>query len=415
MKRQRKRVLYICNLLSDRIIKARELRPASMTCTGRLIPVLRACRQGGTAVWALSLGRNRQRATYKWYPAGAARIDGVPVVFAAFWDCPVLTHVVTILSLGIITWRLRDRVASTVFWNAMPHYVLALFVARLAGIRCVLDLEDGVREDIRGFTGAVQRCLLRMWDRCADAAMVANASLQNQIKTRPAYLYYGVAPLIPVNRPWDGELQALFSGHISMDTGVENLIDALRVLKETSPRTSSGIRVIAVGDGNLTDRMRSAAAGELSGILEFRGRVTDDEYQELLRTSHIGLCLKMPNHSMGQTTFPSKVIEFASWGLLVVSYRVSDVPVLFPENGAILLEETTPHKLASALKQIVEAPSEAHGRAEAGRCAIAIRLNPQSVARDLASLWLGYEPIRDIKGSRTSVVDRTSVHTVEGG
>lgn len=297
----------------------------------------------------------------------------------------------------------------------MPHYVLALFVARLAGLRCVLDLEDGLREDIRGFTGAVQWFLLRMWGRYADAAMVANASLQNQIKTRPAYLYYGVAPINPVHRRWDEELCVLFSGHLSIDTGVENLIDALRILKETSPRTSLGIRVIAVGDGDLANQMKSVAAGELNGILEFRGRVTDGEYQELLRTLLIGLCLKMPNRSMGQTTFPSKVIEFASWGLLVVSYKVSDVPKLFPDNGAILLEETTPYELACALKQIVKSPAEAHRRAEEGRCAITERLNPQSVARDLASLWLGYEPIRDMKGSRTSVVDRTSVHTLEGG
>jgi glycosyltransferase involved in cell wall biosynthesis len=281
-------------------------------------------------------------------------------------------------------------------------------------MRCVLDLEDGIREDLRGFASNVYRLLLRLWDRCADAAMVANASLRNQIKTRPAYPYYGVAPLIPVHRSWDGKLQALFSGHLSIDTGVENLIDALQMLKDTSPRTLSRIRIVAVGDGNLATRMRSAAAGELNGILEFRGRVTDSEYQELLRTSHIGLCLKVPNYSMGQTTFPSKVIEFASWGLLVVSYRVSDVPVLFPKNGAILLEETTPHELASALLQIAEAHADAHERAEAGRCAIAIRLNPQSIARDLASLWLGYAPIRNIKGLTNNMVDRTSGHNVEG-
>jgi glycosyltransferase involved in cell wall biosynthesis len=323
--------------------------------------------------------------------------------------------VVTILSLGWITWRHRNTIGSTVFYNAMPHYVLALFMARLTGMRCVLDLEDGLREEVRGFTNGVYRFLQSVWDRCSDAAMVANVSLRNQIKTRPAYPYYGVAQQIPVHRLWDGKLQALFSGHLSIDTGVENLLEALCKLKEIAPHASSGIRIVAVGDGNLAGRMRSAASNELKDILEFRGRVTDSEYQELLRTSHIGLCLKMPNYSMGQTTFPSKVIEFASWGLLVVSYRVSDVPLLFPENGAILLKETTPYELASALKQIVEATSEAHERAEAGRGAIAVRLNPQRVARDLASLWLGYEPIRDMKGRGTIVFDRTGIHRVEGG
>jgi glycosyltransferase involved in cell wall biosynthesis len=297
----------------------------------------------------------------------------------------------------------------------MPHYVLALFMARRAGMRCVLDLEDGIQDDIRGFTGAVQRHLLRMWDRCADAAMVANARIRDQIKTRPAYLYYGVAPGTSITRHWDGKLQVLFSGHLSSATGVEILIEALLALKETSPVTLSGLRVIAVGNGDLAGRLRAVAAGDLCGVLEFRGPVTDREYQELLRTSHIGLCLKLPSHSMGQATFPSKVIEFASWGLLVVSCRVSDIPVLFPESGAILLEEATSHELALALRQIVEAPSEAQERAETGQSAITKRLNPQRVAQDLALLWLGHALNSDIKRSGSNMTDRTSVDIAECG
>jgi glycosyltransferase involved in cell wall biosynthesis len=376
---------------------------------------MRACRDEGIAAWVLSLGRNRQRTTYKWYPATTARIDGVPVVFAAFWDCPLLTHVVTIVSVGLITWRLRKTVAAAVYWNASPHYVLALFMAHRCGMRCVLDLEDGLRDDIRGLRGAVQRYLLRLWDRSADAVMVANAQLLGQIKTRPAYLYYGVGQAIRIPRAWSRKLQVLFSGHLSKSTGVEILIDALLALKNTSPCTFSKLRVIAVGGGDLAGQLRAVADGDLRGILEFRGRVTDHEYQELLRTSHIGLCLKLPDHPFGQTTFPSKVIEFASWGLLVVSYKVSDVPTLFPDDGAILLENDTTHELGSALERIVELPSEAQRRAETGKSAVTRRLNPQSVAQDLALLWLGHALSNDVKSGRSKLADRTRVDVDECG
>jgi glycosyltransferase involved in cell wall biosynthesis len=245
--------------------------------------------------------------------------------------------------------------------------------------------------------------------------MVANAQLLGQIKTRPAYLYYGVAQTIRIPKPWTGKLQVLFSGHLSNATGVDILINALLALKEVSPRAFSGLRVIATGDGDLAAQLREVADNDLRGFLEFRGRVSDREYREVLRTSHIGLCLKKANHSMGQSTFPSKVVEFASWGLLVVSYKVSDVSTLFPEDGAILLEDVTAHELGSVLKRIVEVPSEAQRRAETGQAAITKRLNPQSVAQDLARLWLGHPPSSEVKGDGNTIADRVSVDIAECG
>jgi glycosyltransferase involved in cell wall biosynthesis len=334
-------------------------------------------------------------------------------MYAAYWDCPVLTHFVTAFSLALIAWRLRKRVVSTVFWNAMTHYVLALLVVRFAHIRCILDLEDGPRDDLRNFRGAIERFLVRVWDRWADAAMVANAQLLDRIQTRPAYVYYGVAPAVSIDRDWNGQIRFFFSGYLSKETGVEVLIDALHGLKERSSEILSHFRVLAVGYGKLTDRMRSAADGELRGILEFHGLASDAEYQELLRTSHVGLCLKMPDHAYGQTTFPSKVIEFARWGLLVVSSKVSDVPALFSEDSAVLLDETAADQLAAAIKKIIEDPSGSQSLARTGQRVIASRLDPGIVAWNLARLWLGPALNSDTRPGDAAVDAHVSVSAAE--
>lgn len=381
------RVLYFCGLLTDRLIQSRALSPSTGSRAPRLLPTLRACRRNRLHAWAVSLGRSRQRGTWRWHPVTVERIQGVPVIYAAYWDCPVFTHFITAFSLALITWRIRKRVASAVFWNAVPHYLLSLLVVRCMCIRCVVDLEDGLREDEPGFK--LQRFLLRLWDRWSDAAMVANAQLVNQVKTRPAYPFYGVAPMVPVDRSWEDEIRILFTGYLSKETGVEVLIGALLILKESSPHLLRRFRVIATGFGELSGRMQSAADHELQGVLDFRGQVTDAEYEDLLRSSHIGVCLKMPNHSMGKTTFPSKVIEFSRWGLLVVSCRVSDVPALFAGRSAILLERVTADELAVVIERIVQNPQESFEIARTGQRAIADRLAPQVVAKDLGELWLG--------------------------
>lgn len=391
LNKQRRRVLYVCNMLSDQIIHERALRPAVMTCSGRLIPTLTACREFGTQVWAVSSGRNRQRGTWRWHSAKVTRVDGAPVVFAAFWDCPFLTHLVTMFSLALITWRLRPKVRSLVFWNAMPHYLFALFVARLTLRRCILDLEDGLRADIHGLIGVSQRCLVWLWDHCSEAVMVSNTSLLSQIRTRPAYSYYGVAQDVKTTKRWDGRLKALMSGYLSTETGVEVLIDSLLILKEEFPSVLEEIGITVVGGGPLEERIRLAAENELRGYIEYKGRVTDREYEELLREFHVGLCLKLPDNSMGQSTFPSKTIEFASNEMLLVGYKVSDVELLFQQDGAYLINGTSGRDLAEILRMIAADKKEAHMRAQRGKRTICNRLEGTRVAADLSTMWLGVD------------------------
>ena len=52
---------------------------------------------------------------------------------------------------------------------------------------------------------------------------------------------------------------------------------------------------------------------------------------------------------MGQMTFPSKTIELAAHGLLLISAAVSDVPKVFPGQTACLLEDEQPATLAQLL------------------------------------------------------------------
>ena len=81
----------------------------------------------------------------------------------------------------------------------------------------------------------------------------------------------------------------------------------------------------------------------------------------------MGLSLRIPGTELATTTFPSKVVEFASQGLLVLSTDVSDVSLLFDEDSAALIHEATPDALAHRIASIVENP-DAHRRiAEQGR------------------------------------------------
>ena len=70
---------------------------------------------------------------------------------------------------------------------------------------------------------------------------------------------------------------------------------------------------------------------------------------------------------MGATTFPSKVVDITSAGLLLISTKVSDIPILFNNGNAVLLDEATPEKLCEALLWGLENQEECKVRSVRGQ------------------------------------------------
>ena len=116
------------------------------------------------------------------------------------------------------------------------------------------------------------------------------------------------------------------------------------------------------------------------------GRISDIRYREVLSTCQIGLALKPVGGPLADTTFPSKVIEFAGSGLLVLSTDISDVRSLLGD-GALYLEQNDPELLIKLLASIV---SDAASRcAQRGRMAAERRCAPSRAGQDLRQFLFG--------------------------
>ena len=128
----------------------------------------------------------------------------------------------------------------------------------------------------------------------------------------------------------------------------------------------------------------------LGSLVEFRGKVSLDEYKRLLEISCVGLCLKLSSGDLHDSTFPSKVMEYASHSLLLISTPVSDVPQIF--NGhAILLENDSAENLADALAWLVRNPEEAEQYAQSARNMVAERFSMETVGDRLLDFLTGDE------------------------
>jgi len=382
---------YVCNVFEDSVKLQRSITTDSPAANGKVSRLCHAVRKAGGNVIIISLGRGRSIGTYRRFPAKVRRVGKVPIVYLDFLDVPGLTHLVTLISLCGMVLRLTDSGSVLVFYNCQIHYVLALIISRLLGRRCILDIEDGYRRDDHSIRSIPNSVLVKIFNRCCNGgAMLASSSLKEQTSATRTYVCYGVAEVLRPKRDWSvTPLQILLGGSLLKETGAALFLEALELLQTKYPAVLKRLRFVVTGFGELAGQLQKAAVGEKQGFLSFQGNVTSGEYRKILRESHIGLCLKLPFSSMGATTFPSKVVELASNGLLVVSTRVSDVPLIFDDTTAFLLDKTTPQGLVDALRNIADNPERASRIASNGQHKIASLLSEEKVGAELLRFWQG--------------------------
>ena len=79
------------------------------------------------------------------------------------------------------------------------------------------------------------------------------------------------------------------------------------------------------------------STAEVEFSVSVYGKLTMSDYRAFMDTMDIGLCLKLSSTGIGETTFPSKVVEIAASGLLLCATSISDVPLIFDDASAIIL------------------------------------------------------------------------------
>jgi hypothetical protein len=139
-----------------------------------------------------------------------------------------------------------------------------------------------------------------------------------------------------------------------------------RFLAQQPSAIRSRIRFLVTGFGDFTQIDR--AIEEYGSLVDIRvlPETTTAEYQDLLASSNVGLELRIPGSEGAETTFPSKLIELGSHGILVLTTGTGDVHNVYDDRSAVFLEEASGEALAAALVSILGHPGEASDRALEG-------------------------------------------------
>jgi glycosyltransferase involved in cell wall biosynthesis len=171
---------------------------------------------------------------------------------------------------------------------------------------------------------------------------------------RPTHCYYGTTQDAgAVQRFQKSSVSILMGGSLSPETGADLLIKAIEHMRGTGAAWTSALTFHVTGSGNSLAGFQALARMPGLPRLIVHGRTTNADYETILRECDVGLALKLHSGVLADTTFPSKVIEYAAAGMLVLTTDISDVRLVLGD-GALYLSQDSSEQLESLLERIVQ-------------------------------------------------------------
>ncbi len=149
---------------------------------------------------------------------------------------------------------------------------------------------------------------------------------------------------IAAKKEFHGVLTICFVGHLTEAKGVEELLEAVRILSHTSAPL---FKLIVCGDGPLIDILKRKAE-HVGTKVQFTGYLKREELNGIYESSHI---LVLPSRTEG---FPKVVAECAAYGCIPVVTDVSAVAqyVSHGRNG-FLLDDNKMESILKVLRDVL--------------------------------------------------------------
>ncbi len=302
-----------------------------------------------------------------WLPVG--RVKAGPSLAKIVLDVPFLAEAV---------WRLAFGSYDVVHAVEESAHLVAPF-ARLFKVPLVMDVDSSIPDQLR-YSGFATRgpvlwlaeALERHALQHSAAAVTVCSSLTEGVKDRapqvpvfqvedPPLVDSGAAPAPEAVDALRRELALgpwpviLYSGNFEPYQGVELLLDALALVPH--------VQLLLMGGGPAdVARMKAAARGrDVGERCIFSGQRPPSELPVFLAVADV---LASPR-AKGQNT-PFKIFTYLASGRPLVATRIPTHTQLLDDTTALLVEPT-PQGLASGIREALDHPEDAAGRARRGR------------------------------------------------
>ncbi|UAY90764.1 glycosyltransferase [Pectobacterium polaris] len=386
-----KKIIIVCNAIDDVVRSERNITTDSPAASRKVFMLADALADTDVHVDIVSMGRGKANGGFKFYNLKKIKKGNVNITYLPFTHVRFFSELLTFLYLAIITacsiakGGYSDK--AVIFYNRLPAYILSLFVSVIFRAKRIIDIEDGeiVSNESKSLKNKVKSIVPWLYDTfCKDGAMLACSALSSMTKIEHTTCYYGtVSPVIRENTVFDrNKVSILLSGSLSEDTGAERLSNAIRLMRSDSQRWRN-VQFEISGQGPSLQSFQDLMNDEGFPVVRVHGRLSNSDYHDLLVNCDVGLALKPIIGSLANTTFPSKVVEYANSGLLVISTDISDVRHVLGADGAIFLSTDSEDEIINAFDKVIHDTAWSRKTAEEGKNNVLNLLAPERASNKL--------------------------------
>lgn len=353
---KKNKIFYFGMINTDALHKRLKVHIEIAAASNKMISILNSIRLNQSRAYLVSapvLGRNCR---LKFMPGCVLRDNGVPQIMLPVFSNAYLRKIIAFFSFGFFCFKKIKSDDRVILFNHALEYLFGLLILKCKGNLVILDIEDMPCDNGKGFLNWIDRKVFRLfYHLTAEKKIVVSSLLAERLKLRKFCVTYGAVRIyeqIKLSRKFSAKapLKILYGGTLISDTGLDIFCDTVKLIADNLFFKSHKIHFVITGFGgsmkinNLQDYCK-----DTSVKIIYSPATSYEDYMKQLSLCDVGLSLKIPNREITLTTFPSKVIEITTNGLLLISTKASDVPKLFDSRSAVLLSEPTVDCLYAAI------------------------------------------------------------------
>lgn len=246
-------------------------------------------------------------------------------------------------------------------YHSLGYDAIFIKLKKLKNIRIIGDIEE-IYQDVSRQKASQERNEYRFIEVC-DKFMFPNTILNKRLNKegKQNVVVHGIYKPFEGNpaRFEDGRIHVLYAGTFDPNKG--GAIAAVRCAEYLDDRYIVHIAGFGSSDQERELLKEIGIINKNGKKIVYHGYLPSEESDDLMKSCHIGLCTQDPNSKLNLTSFPSKILNYMSNGLVVLSGRNQAIEESRVGDMLYYYDAQKPQEMANAIMRIQDIDSHSAG------------------------------------------------------
>ena len=241
------------------------------------------------------------------------------------------------------------------FYNSLPEYLFAIIYCKIFNLEIFLDIEDSPRRDEFKINAIINSIFFYIYKNFLFQNYICtNIKNYNLIKKyNKKFIYYGsINKFIPNNLFDNGKILILFSGTINKVTGLDIFIELITKINDDEKYKHIKDKVHFCITGNLDKSIDISTILKYSNV-SLKLELPYRDYLNLLSRVNLAFNLRIPESSINNTTFPSKIVEYLRPNIHIISSKHEDLESFKFYNSVFIMEKYNINEIIKLIDEYI--------------------------------------------------------------